>query len=76
MVEHELSSRSTLGAVLLQEAQAVPAEVPFLIAVSHRCHQWAQDEGGLVLEELDLHAAITEVQHDGTAGAKPSTQVG
>lgn len=28
------------------------------------------------LEEVDLHAAITEVQYDGAAGAEPGAQVG
>lgn len=96
------------AAELLQEAQAVRAEVPLLVDVGHGGHQGAQDELGVVLggagradrwsaprgpvcgappaprpgpppphlEEVDLHTAVAEVQHDGAAGAEPGAQVG
>lgn len=36
--------------VLFQGVQVVPKKVPLLIEVGHGCHEWAQDESGMVLE--------------------------
>ena len=40
-------------------------------AIHEMRNLWPSD-----LEEVDLHSAVGEVQHDGTAGAEPVREVG
>lgn len=70
----ELPGQRPAAAVLLREVQVVPAEVPLLPKVGHSCHPWAQDEFAVVLEQADLHTAMTEQQDGGSAGVKPDTR--
>lgn len=49
-------------------------EDPVIVNVGHSSHQWAQDDLGMILEEIYLHCAIGEVERDCRARAQPSPQ--
>ena len=47
-----------------------------LINVGDSAEKGAEDDLGVVLEEVDLHGAVSEVHHHGPAGPEPGLQGG
>jgi len=60
--------------VLFEQLELEGAEVARLVDVGDGAHQRADDELGVVLEEVDLHHATVQVEDNGRACAEPLLQ--
>ena len=50
--------------------------LPCLVDVGDCTEEGAEDDLGVVLEEVDLHGAVGQVHHHSSAGPEPGSQGG
>ena len=61
---------------LLKEIKPEGSVLPALVNVGDSSKERAEDDLGMILEEVDLHGTVGEMHHHGSAGPEPGLQGG